>query len=228
MARHVLVIEDHAGLVANLFGYLEPRAYVLDVARDGEAGLELALQDYYDAIVLDWMMPGMDGPSVVRKLREAGSAVPVLMLTARDELEDKILGFRSGADDYLTKPFAMAELEVRLESLMARAQGRRQVLKVGDLQFNVATREVHRGGQKLHLYHAISNLLEVLLKASPAVVSRRALENAVWGESVPDNDLLRSHMFALRKCVDGPFAVKLIQTVPKTGYRIALPSDQVP
>jgi len=228
VGRNVLVIEDNPGLVANLFGYLEPRAFVLDVALDGEAGLDLALRESYDAIVLDWMLPGMDGPAVVRKLRDAGSTVPVLMLTARYELDDKISGFHAGADDYLTKPFALAELEVRLESLIARSHGRRQILQVGDLQFNVATREAQRAGVKLQLYTAITNLLQALLKASPAVVQRGALESAIWGDSVPDRDLLRAHMYELRKRVDGPFPVKLIRTVTKLGYRIATPLDLDP
>lgn len=224
MGRNVLVIEDNAGLVANLFGYLEPRGYVLDVARDGAAGLELALKGSYDVIVLDWMLPKLDGAAVVRKLREAGATLPVLMLTARDEIDDKVTGFRAGADDYLTKPFALAELEVRLESLMTRSQGRRPVLQVADLQFNVSTRRAQRGTVELQLYSAISNLLESLMKASPSVVPRHVLESAVWGESLPDHDLLRAHVYELRKRVDGPFPVKLIQTVPKLGYCITTPS----
>lgn len=225
MRKHILVIEDNQGLVVNLFGYLEARSYVLDVARDGGAGLELALKESYDAVVLDWMLPTMDGRTLVGKLREAGSTVPVLMLTARDELEDKIAGFKAGADDYVTKPFALAELEVRLESLISRAQGRKQMLRVGDLHFNVATREVHRNGVPLQLYTAIKNLLEVLMKASPALVHRQQLEEVVWGESPPDRDLLRAHVYELRRRVDAPFPVKLIQTVPKLGYRIADPTD---
>lgn len=228
MGKNILVIEDNPGLVANLFGYLEPRAFVLDVALDGQAGLDLALRESYDAIVLDWMLPGMDGPAVVRKLRDAGSTVPVLMLTARYELDDKISGFRAGADDYLTKPFALAELEVRLESLIARSHGRRQILQVSDLEFNVATREARRGGARLQLYTAITHLLEALLKASPAVVQRGVLERAIWGDSVPDRDLLRAHMYELRKRVDGPFPVKLIRTVTKLGYCIATPLDPDP
>ncbi|MGC4028585.1 MAG: response regulator transcription factor [Steroidobacteraceae bacterium] len=228
MRRHVLVIEDNAALVANLFGYLEPRRFVLDVARDGKAGLDLALRESYDAIIVDWMLPGLDGPTVIQHLRKAGSCAPILMLTARDQLEDKIHGFRTGADDYLTKPFAMAELEVRLDSLMARAGGRRQVLQVADLQFNVATREARRGGESLQLYTALGNLLEALLKESPAVVPRRTLERAVWGDSPPDRDLLRTHMYELRKRVDGPYDVKLIQTVTKVGYRLASPADRQP
>lgn len=225
VGRRILLIEDNAGLVANLFGYLEPRTFVLDVARDGEAGLDLAMRESYDAIVVDWMLPGMDGPTLIRKLRNSGSAVPVIMLTAKEELDDKISGFRAGADDYLTKPFALAELEVRLEALIARSQGRRQILQAGDLQFNVATREARRGDSPLQLYTAIANLLEMLLKASPAIVNRSALEKAVWGGSVPDHDLLRTHMYELRKRVDGPFTEKLIHTVPKIGYRIAAQPD---
>lgn len=223
MSKRVLVVEDNQNLVVNLFGYLEPRSYVLDVARDGGAALELALKQQYDAIVLDWMLPKMDGLTVVRRLRDAGSTVPVLMLTARDELDDKISGFRAGADDYVTKPFALAELEVRLEALMARAQGRKQTLTVGDLHFNIATREVRRGGVELQLYSAINHLLEALMKASPSVVQRQELESVVWGENPPDRDLLRAHIYELRRRVDGPFPVKLIQTVPKLGYRIGIP-----
>ncbi|MBL8271957.1 MAG: response regulator transcription factor, partial [Steroidobacter sp.] len=220
------VVEDNQNLVVNLFGYLEPRSYVLDVARDGGAALELALTQQYDAIVLDWMLPKMDGLTVVRRLRGAGSTVPVLMLTAREDLDDKISGFRAGADDYVTKPFALAELEVRLEALMARAQGRKQMLTVADLQFNIATREVRRGARELQLYSAINNLLEALMKASPAVVHRQELETVVWGENPPDRDLLRAHIYELRRRVDGPFAVKLIQTVPKLGYRIVAPEEE--
>jgi DNA-binding response OmpR family regulator len=222
MNKQVLVIDDNARLVANLFGYLEPRGYVLDVARDGASGLNLAASGNYRAIVLEWMLPKMDGATVVRKLRQGGTTVPVLVLSARDEIDDKVTAFRAGADDFLTKPFALAELEVRLESLMTRALGRHgTVLRVGDLQFDVATRRARRGAVEVHLYSAIANLLETLMKASPSVVARHALESIVWGESVPDHDLLRAHMYELRKRVDRPFSDKFIHTVPKLGYRIA-------
>jgi DNA-binding response OmpR family regulator len=221
MARRILIVEDNQNLVVNLFGFLEARSYSLDVARDGAAGLELALSESYDAIVLDWMLPRLDGRSVLQRLRNAGVTVPVLMLTARDELEDKIAGFRAGADDYLTKPFALAELEVRLEALIARAGGRKQVLSVADLRFDLATRQVCRNETPLQLYAAIKTLLEVLMRASPAAVPRERLEAALWGENPPDRDLLRSHVYELRRRVDGPFAVKLLHTLPKHGYRIA-------
>ena len=123
----LLVIEDNRQLVANLFDYFESRGHVLDVAPDGITGLHLAGSHPYDAVILDWMLPRMEGPEVLRRLRaEHASEVPVIMLTARDELPDKIAGFRAGADDYLTKPFALPELEVRLEALLLRAQGSRQ------------------------------------------------------------------------------------------------------
>lgn len=220
----LLIIEDHQPLVTNLFGYFEARGAQLDAAPDGIVGLHLALTQSFDAIVLDWMLPRMDGPSLLKTLRERGVDTPVLMLTARDELPDKIAGFRAGADDYLTKPFALPELEVRLEALMARARGRTQPreLAIGDLHFDLATLEVRRAGRLLHLFPASRRLLEVLLKASPAAVSRQQLEQALWGDEPPDGDMLRSHVYELRRAVDGESAVKLIHTIPRVGYRLAL------
>ena len=146
----VLVVEDNRNLVANLFDYFEARGYTLDAAPDGPTGLHLAVTQDFDAIVLDWMLPRMDGREVLSRLRDAGRDVPVLMLTARDELPDKIAGFRAGADDYLTKPFDLPELEVRLEALVARAsgRGRSRVLQVGDLRLDLTTLEATRDGQR--------------------------------------------------------------------------------
>lgn len=221
MSKRVLVIEDNQGLVANLFAYLEPRQYRLDAAQDGESGLHLALTAEYDAVILDWMLPRLDGQEVVKRMRAEGSATPVLMLTARDDLPHKIAGFRSGADDYLTKPFAFAELEVRLEALILRSKGRARVLEVADLRFDLATQEVSRRGVPLQLYAGGKKLLEALMRASPAVVSKERLESVLWGDDPPDNDMLRSHIYELRKSVDGPFSGKLIHTIPKVGYRLA-------
>jgi len=221
----LLVIEDNRNLVANLFDYFEARGDVLDAAPDGVTGLHLATTQAYDAIILDWMMPRMDGPEVLRRLREEHqSEVPVIMLTARDELPDKIAGFRAGADDYLTKPFALPELEVRLEALLVRAQGRgrSKALQVADLRLDLGTLEATRAGRPLHLYPACRKLLEVLMQASPAAVTRERLEHALWGDEPPDGDMLRSHVYELRRSVDGPFAQKLIHTLPRVGYRLAL------
>lgn len=218
----LLVVEDNRNLVANLFDYFEARGYTLDAAPDGPTGLHLAVTQEFDAIVLDWMLPRMDGREVLSRLRDAGRDVPVLMLTARDELPDKIAGFRAGADDYLTKPFELPELEVRLEALVARAsgRGRSRVLQVADLRLDLTTLEASRGGRTLHLYPACRKLLEVLMHASPAAVTRERLEQALWGDDPPDGDMLRSHIYELRRSVDGPFPVKLIQTLPRVGYRI--------
>jgi len=221
----LLVIEDNRQLVANLFDYFESRGHLLDVAPDGVTGLHLAVSQPYDALILDWMLPRMEGPEVLRRLRaDHGSEVPVIMLTARDELPDKIAGFRAGADDYLTKPFALPELEVRLEALMVRAKGRnpRKVLEVADLRLDLATLEAQRDGKPLHLYPACRKLLEVLMRASPGAVTRQQLEFALWGDELPDGDLLRSHVYELRRSVDGPFQQKLIHTLPRVGYRLGV------
>jgi len=219
----LLVVEDNRNLVANLFEYFEARGHTLDAAPDGPAGLHLALTQDYDAIVLDGMLPRMDGREVLARLRDAGRQVPVLMLTARAQLDDKVGAFRGGADDYLTKPFDLPELEVRLEALIARSSGRgRRTLQVADLTLDLATLEVTRGGHLLHLYPACRKLLEVLMQASPAAVPRERLERHLWGDSPPDGDMLRSHVYELRRAVDGPFAVKLIHTLPRVGYRLAV------
>ncbi|KAF1686940.1 DNA-binding response regulator [Pseudoxanthomonas broegbernensis] len=221
----ILVVEDNRSLVANLFEYFEARGHVLDAAPDGLTGLHLAVSHGFDVIVLDWMLPRLDGPQFLHRLRDAEIDVPVLMLTARDELPDKITGFRAGADDYLTKPFDLPELEVRLEALLARASGRRRgrTLRVADLRLDLATLEATRQERPLHLYPACRKLLEVLMQASPSAVTRARLEYALWGDDPPDGDMLRSHIYELRRSVDGPFDQKLIQTIPRIGYRLAAP-----
>ncbi|NDK37803.1 DNA-binding response regulator [Pseudoxanthomonas gei] len=227
----LLVIEDNRSLVANLFEYFEARGHTLDAAPDGVTGLHLATHGSYDVVILDWMLPRMDGREVLSRLRaEHNCGVPVIMLTARDELPDKIAGFRAGADDYLTKPFALPELEVRIEALLARAagRGRSRLLEVADLRLDPTTLEVSRAGRSLHLYPACRKLLETLMLASPAAVSRERLEHALWGDEPPDGDMLRSHIYELRRSVDGPFAEKLIHTLPRVGYRLAAIAKEAP
>lgn len=224
----LLVVEDNRDLLANLFDYFEARGHVLDAAPDGITGLHLAVTQPYDAIILDWMLPRLEGPELLRKLRtEQGLQTPVIMLTARNELTDKIAGFRAGADDYLTKPFELAELEIRLEAVLARCRGREATanLRVHDLHIDRQTMQVSRAGNVIHLYPACRKLLEVLMQASPAAVSRQQLEFALWGDEPPDSDMLRSHIYELRRAVDGPFAEKLIHTLPRIGYRLAASGD---
>lgn len=218
----ILVIEDNRDLVGTLFDYFETRDYALDSAPDGRTGLTLALTNPYDVIVLDWNLPRLSGLQVLEELRLAGKATPIILLTSRGEIEDKVSGFRGGANDYLTKPFALQELEVRIEALtqpIARNINLR--LRVGDLEYDRATLTARRAGIELHLYPACRRLLEVLMQASPAAVTREDLEFAVWGDAPPDADRLRSHIYDLRKVIDGPFTDKLLQTLPRVGYRLS-------
>ena len=177
----VLIVEDNSDLRANLYEYLEPLGYTLDSASDGYAGLSLAADHRYDAIVLDLMLPGLDGIELCRRLREEVRChTPVLMLTARDTVEDKVLGLRSGADDYLVKPFSLAELDARLQALVrrSRAGAGDAVLRVGTLVLDPGLHEVTREGRPLELPPMGFRLLAELMRASPAVVSRQRLEQA--------------------------------------------------
>jgi DNA-binding response OmpR family regulator len=219
----LLIVEDNPDIVANLYEFLEPRGFVLDHARTGHEGLQRARNGRFDAIVLDVMLPGMEGTTLCQRLRDQlRQATPVLMLTARDSLDDKLLGFASGADDYLVKPFLMAELEARIRALVRRSQGGMEsVLVAGDLTFDVATYEVRRGGKQIALTPTGYKLLACLLKAAPRVVTREELEHVVWGEDPPDSDALRTHLHALRQAVDKPFDRPVIKNIPGVGYRVA-------
>lgn len=220
----ILIIEDNAQLAANLYDYLEGCGHTLDAAPDGLSGLHLASSKDYDAIVLDWNLPRLDGLTVLRRLRgEAKKKVPVIMLTARDQLADKIDGFESGLDDYLVKPVALPEIEVRLRSLVTRLRQSAapdDVLTVGDLTFHMGTMEIQRGERRIVLTRTGRRLLELLMRESPQVVTRAKLERAAWGEGVPGTDLLRSHMYVLRRALEQPPDTTLLHTVPGSGYRL--------
>ncbi len=217
----ILVIEDNTDIAANLGDYLEDRGHTVDFAADGITGLHRAVVDRFDAIILDLNLPGMDGLEVCRKLRqEAHKDTPVLMLTARDALEQKLAGFESGADDYLVKPFALQELDARLGVLLRRGRGASRVLTVSDLEYNLDTLEVVRAGKSITLNPTALKILQVLMEASPAVVTRQDLETRVWGEELPDSDSLRVHIHGLRAAVDKPFGRPLIQTRHGIGYRL--------
>jgi DNA-binding response OmpR family regulator len=225
----ILIIEDNPDIAANIGDYLEDHRHTVDFAGDGVTGLHLAIVNDFDAIVLDLALPGMDGLEVCRKLREdAGKDTPVLMLTARDRLQDKLAGFTSGADDYLVKPFELQEVEARLNVLANRGRRRvRRELKVGDLQFNLDTLSVLRGETEIYLNPIGLKLLQCLMQASPNVVSRNELEMEVWGEELPDSDSLRVHIHSLRSAIDKPFGSNMIQTRHGIGYRL-VEADAVP
>ncbi len=219
----ILVIEDNRDIAANIGDFLEDLGHEVDFAADGVSGLHLAVGQDFDIIILDLNLPGLDGLEVCRRLRqEAQKNTPVLMLTARDALDQKLAGFESGADDYLVKPFALQELGARLTAL-----GRRQrkpesrVLTVADLEFDLDTLTVRRAGQVLNVNPTALKILQVLMEASPAVVTRSEIETRVWGEELPDSDSLRVHIHSLRQAIDKPFGKPLIHTRHGIGYRIA-------
>jgi DNA-binding response OmpR family regulator len=222
-AGDVLIVEDHRDIAEMVCAYLEERGFSVDYAADGHTGLRLGADNSYDAVVLDLMLPGLDGLEVCRGLREARIDVPLLMLTARDTLADKLSGFESGADDYLVKPFDLEELEARLRALIRRRAGTPQgdVLEVGDLRLDLRRHRAVRAGQEITLTPIGFKILALLMQESPRVVDRRAIERAVWGDVPPDSDALRSHLYTLRKAVDRPFERALIHTVHSAGFRVA-------
>lgn len=222
----ILVIEDNPDLAANLCDYLEGKSHQVDMAADGITGLHLALVNDYDVIILDLMLPGMDGMTLCRKLRTEGHrTTPILMLTARESLEDKIAGFESGADDYVVKPFAMREVEMRLLALARRKtmEAGKPLLQVGELSFDPRTLTVRRAARDIELPPIALKLLEVLMLRSPEVVWRQELERAIWGDTPPDSDALRAHMHVLRAAVDRPFGKAMIKTVRGFGYQLVDP-----
>jgi len=224
---YILVIEDNPDLVANLYDFLEPRGYVVDAAYDARSGLRFAHENDYDAIILDLMLPDVDGLEVCSRLCDSGGDTPVLMLTARDTLDDKLEGFASGADDYLVKPFAMQELDARLKALVRRAHGEqsREVLRVADLVFDPATLHVERGGKTISLPPIPLKILALLIRQSPRVVPRREIERRIWGNVRPDSDALRAHMSVLRAAMDRPFEKQLLRTVHGIGYQLVAPDE---
>ncbi|WP_455205606.1 response regulator transcription factor [Kaarinaea lacus] len=218
----ILIIEDNTDLAANIFDFLEEKGHTLDAAADGITGLHLAVVNDYDAIVLDISLPGMNGLAVCKKLREeAEKQTPILMLTARDTLDDKLAGFGMGADDYLVKPFALQELEARLLSLQRRNTGAHaRRLNVSDLSFDLDTLTVKRQDKPIALTPTGLKILELLMRKSPHVVSRREIEHILWGDEPPDSDAIRSHMHTLRVAIDHPFDKALIHTVHGIGFRL--------
>jgi len=221
----VLIIEDDAGIAANLYDYLEGSGYVVDRASNGPAGLRLALAHPWDAILLDLALPGMDGLTLCRKLREeAHRDTPVLMLTAKDTLDDKLLGFTHGADDYLVKPFSLKEVGARLGALIKRYKGQvaQAVLCCGDVRLDLATLVVERNGRTIKLPPKCLQLLRILMQSPNRVFSRVELETQIWGEELGDSDTLRAHVYTLRRALSTESEANLIETVHGLGYRLTV------
>ena len=226
-ALRILIVEDNIDIAENIADYFELQGHVTDFAMDGIGGLHLALTQEYDAIILDIMLPGMDGLTFCRKLRKEGEKeTPVLMLTARDTLDDKLEGFDAGADDYLVKPFELEELSARIQALVRRSEhARKKLLRIGDLEMDLGKMQVQRTGRLIELNRACLKILTMLMQASPNVVSRQEIEHALWSDTPPGSDALRSHIYTLRQAVDKPFKNYLIQTVHGLGYKLVDPDD---
>jgi len=222
----LLIIEDERKTAALLGSTLRQEGFEVVYAHDGAAGLNVALEQSFDALLVDIMLPKLDGLSLVRQLRAEGHTTPVIMLSARGEVEQRVEGLDAGADDYLPKPFAMSELMARLRSLLRRnSQQKPAVLSVADLTFDQASRETRRGGKRIELSARECLLLECLLRAEGGVVSRRDIITAVWEYDFdPGTNLVDVYIRRLRDKIDRDFMPALIQTVRGLGYALRLPS----
>ena len=218
----VLIIEDNPDIAANLGDYLEDHGNTVDFAGDGITGLHLAIVNDFDSIVLDLALPGMDGLEVCRDVRaRCDYQLPVLMLTARDAYEDKVKGYGEGADDYVTKPFDLRELRLRCEALgRRRSLHQHNVIELGDLTVSIRDKRAQRQGQALKLTGIGYRILEELARAHPEPVTRSELLHRIWGDTPPDSDALRSHIYSLRNALDKPFDRPLLVTLPGVGYRL--------
>lgn len=224
----VLIVEDHQDLAANIGDFLEAGGMTVDFAADGITALQLCSQHRFDAIVLDIMMPGIDGYEVCLRIRnELQQDMPIIMLTARDTLDDKLTGFEQGADDYLIKPFEMKELEARLISHIRRHRGDMDTksLTIADMVFEPKTMRVTRSGEAIKLSPIMLQILRILMRESPNLVPREKLEAEIWGEDTPDSDTLRSHLYNLRKLIDKPYQQHLLHTIPGIGYKLCEEKD---
>jgi len=226
----ILLVEDEARMAQVIKRGLREAAYAVDVARDGEDALYQASINDYDAVILDVMIPKLDGFQVCRELRAHGSRIPVLMLTARDAVEDRIGGLDTGADDYLTKPFEFGELLARLRALLRRGQELRSiVIELGDLEIDTRGQRVKRNGRPIELTTKEYTLLEYLARNAGKVVGREEISEHVWDDTFdPFSKLIEVYINRLRRKVDAPFSQPLIHTRRGAGYELRLPSDEGP
>ena len=221
----VLVIEDNMDIAMLLVDFFADRGHVADCAHDGLTGMHLAASGEHDVIILDLALPGLGGIELCQQLRSVKHTdVPILMLTARDSLDDKLTGFAAGADDYLVKPFELLEVYARVQALWRRSLvSNRTSLDVADLTLNLETLEVSRAGQAISLKPVPLKILRLLMENTHRVVTRREIESFVWGDDLTESDALRTHISALRTAIDKPFDKKLLHTMHGIGYRLHEP-----
>lgn len=221
MSLAVLLVDDNTDILCNVRDYLEMNGMAVETAINGKEALERMSQRSYAVCVLDIGLPDVDGLTVCKTLRANGDKTPILMLTARDSIDDRVTGLEVGADDYLIKPFSLRELNARVQALVRRAYGDSEMkLRVGDLTLTFSTTQVNRAGKPIKLNPTCLTILKELMIRSPAIVSRSRLEAQVWGGGAPDSDSLRANIYLLRQAIDKAFDKKLIHTHPGLGWSI--------
>lgn len=225
---NVLLVEDQVSIAQNIAEYMEAKGHVFDFATNGKQGLELALENHYDIVILDLNLPIMDGLEICKQLREKSERhIPILMLTARDSIEDKVTGFSVGADDYLTKPFVLQELEVRCLALSRRHLLQTDhKLNLGPLIIDRKQKHISRDGKTLDLHAMGFKILTILAEAYPQVVSRSQLTQQIWGDEPTESDAMRSHIYQLRNVLDKPFDFPLLKTVHGVGFVLDIKNDK--
>ncbi|MGF1761829.1 response regulator transcription factor [Aliivibrio kagoshimensis] len=218
----LLLIEDHKDIAGVIFDFFEIKGHTLDYASDGLQGYNLARAQFFDLIILDIMLPKMDGFTVCEKLRQDGVTTPILMLTARDTKEDTLSGFSHGADDYLVKPFDLDILEARILALVKRQSGFQSSSEIHyeQLSLDLSSRTLTRQGLKFVLNPTQFSIIQQLMKVAPNIVTKQEILHLLWGDNEPESDILRSHIYQLRNLIDKPFPHSYIKTVPKIGYQL--------
>lgn len=226
MQLRILIVEDQSALAANLEEFFDEKRYSLDFAADGLTALHLLATQTYDVVVLDVMLPGLSGFEICRRIREdLKSAVPVIFMTARGQLSDKEEGFTLGGDDYLVKPFALRELQLRIDALVRReTAGRDGVVRAEGVSFDPGTLQASLAGHgQVMLSGTAARIFEQLVRAHPRIVSHETLSNAIWGTDDGDPHTLRTHIYVLRRALEAGFGTSLIDTVHGRGYRLTMP-----
>lgn len=224
----ILVVEDEEEVASYLAKGLKEHGYAVDVAHDGKEGLYLALSEPFDAMIIDRMLPNVDGLSIVRSVRQSGATTPVLILSALGQVDDRVEGLREGGDDYLIKPFSFSELIARLDALQRRTtpSGTQTTLIVGDLEMDLLARTVRRSGQEIDLKPREFSLLEYLMRNTGRVITRTMLLEHVWDYHFdPQTNVIDVHISRLRQKIDRGFDTELLQTVRGAGYTLRAPDQ---
>ncbi len=225
-AYTVLIVEDNIDIAGQLGHYLCAKGFVTDFAHNGKTAINLLAKERFDIVILDLTLPDTDGLTVCQHIKQtAETNIPVLMLTARDSLGEKVDGFGAGADDYLTKPFALEEVYVRCLALGKRNQlHRANCISIGQLNVDFLKHTITRNNQKISLSSTDFAILKLLVEAYPSAVNKRYLAEKIWGDELPETDAIRSHIYTLRIAVDKPFEYAMIKTLHGIGFKLEIPN----